>query len=142
MNGALKNNGMVALTGALGIASIVLATVAALGSVGDGAGPLQVATLLAAGFLVLGGLLAMHRGLRGGRVAVALGTIVPGALLVWTVFMPLVAFGILIWLFARRDPQRDPVPTVSGGTGPPAVPDASARSRRRTLRSGSGSSRP
>ena len=106
--GLLKNNGMAIFTGTLGIACAAAATAGASGKV-DGA---QVATLFVASLLILGGLLAMHQGVRGGRVAVGLGTIVPGALLVWTIVAPVTSLAILIWLVAGRQPRRVPGPAV------------------------------
>ena len=106
----LKNNGMAALTGALGVAcvSLAIAVVAADGSVERS----QAATLFVAGLLILGGLVAMHRSVRGGRAAVALGTIVPGALLVWTIVVPIISLAILVWLVAGRQPRQLPGPAV------------------------------
>ena len=76
MIGLLKKHGMVALTVAFGVTMTSLAVaVAAFGDVER----LQAALLFVAGLLVLGGVVAMHRGLRGGRPAVALGAIVPGS---------------------------------------------------------------
>lgn len=111
MIGILKNNGMVALTGALGVAcvSLAIAVVAADRSVERS----QAATVFVAGLLILGGLVAMHRSVRGSRAAVALGTIVPGALLAWTIIAPITSLAILIWLVARRQPRRGlPEPAV------------------------------
>lgn len=101
----LKKHGMMALTGALGVLTISLAIAAAAF---DDIEPSQVAILFVAGLLILGGLVAMRRGLRGGRTAVALGAIVPGALLVWTVILPIVTLAVLIWLFAGRRPHPAP----------------------------------
>jgi hypothetical protein len=105
MIGLLKRHGMMALTVALGVLTISLAiAAAAFGDVQRS----QVAAMLVAGLVLLGGLVAMRRGLRGGRTAVALGAIVPGALLVWTVILPIVTLAVLIWLFAGRRPHPAP----------------------------------
>lgn len=106
MIGLLKKHGMVALTVALGVMTASLAIVGeAFGDVERS----QVAALFVAGLLILGGLVAMRSGLRGGRMAVALGAIVPGMLLVWTIIVPIITLAILIWLFAGREPRRAPV---------------------------------
>jgi hypothetical protein len=102
----LKKHGMTALTVAFGVATTVLAvTVAAFRDVEQ----LQAAILFVGGLLVLGGMAAMRRGLRGGRPAVAIGAIVPALLLVWTVVVPIVSLVILVWLFAGRQPERAPI---------------------------------
>ena len=67
--------------------------------------------LFVAGLLALGGVIAMHRGLRGGRPAVALGAIVPGLMLVWSIVMPIVSLVIPVWVFAGRQPERARIPT-------------------------------
>lgn len=102
----LKSYGMVALTGALGVATTSLAIAVAI--FGD-AEHLQAALLFVAGLLMQGGLVAMRRGLRGGRIAVALGTIVPGLAGAWTVILPIVTLAILIWLFGGFELRRAPV---------------------------------
>lgn len=107
--GLLKKHGMVALTVALG------AMTASLAIVGEAFGEVersQVAALFVAGLLILGGLVAMRGGLRGGRIAVALGAIVPGMLLVWTIIMPIITLAILVWLYAGRRPRQAPVQTT------------------------------
>lgn len=104
--GLLKRHGMAALTAALG------AMTASLAIVGEAFGDVersQVAALFVAGLLILGGQAAMRGYLRGGRIAVALGAIVPGMLLVWTIIMPIITLAILIWLYAGREPERAPV---------------------------------
>jgi hypothetical protein len=107
MIGLLKQNGMFAFAGAFGVTVASLAVVIA--SVGD-VELLQTAIMFVAGLLVVVGLVAVRRGLPGGRPAVALGAIVPGLLLVWTVVMPIVSLTILIWLYggsrARTGPAR------------------------------------
>lgn len=110
MIGLLKNNGMVALTGALGVTTTSLAIGAAVfGDVEAAGGRWLVAIFFLAGPLILGGLIAVRRGLRGGRLAVALGTIVPGIGFYWTVIMPIVTLAILIWLFGGFQLRRSPV---------------------------------
>ena len=100
----IKNYGMVALTLALGGFTI------SIGVLAFGAGErLQAATLLIAGILMLGGLIAVRSSLRGGRPAVALGAIVPGLLGVWTVVLPIVTLAILIWLYAPSQLRREPI---------------------------------
>ena len=101
----MKNYGMVALTLALGVFTISIS----IGVVAFGTGGhWQAATLFVAGLLMLGGLIAVRSGLRGGRPAVALGATVPGLLGVWTVIVPIVTLAILIWLYAGRQPRRAP----------------------------------
>ncbi len=105
MTRLMKNYGMVVLTLALGIVTISI-------SVGvmafDDGKRLQGAILFVAGLLLLGGLVAVRRGLRGGRAAVALGAIVPGLLGIWTIILPIVTLAILAWLYAGREPRRSP----------------------------------
>lgn len=102
----LKKHGMAALTVAFGVTMTSLAVaVTAFGDVER----LQTALLFAAGLLVLGGVVAMHRGLRGGRPAVALGAIVAGLMLVWSVVTPIVSLVILVWLVAGRQTARAPM---------------------------------
>ena len=71
--------------------------------------PQIVATFFAAGILILGGLIAMRRGLRGGRTAVALGSIAPGIVFYWMIIAPIITLAILVWLYAGRQPGRAPV---------------------------------
>ena len=102
----MKNYGMVALTLALGVFTISIS----IGAVAFDAGARwQAATLFVAGLLMLGGLIAVRSGLRGGRPAVALGAIVPGLLGVWTVVLPIVTLAILIWLYAPSQLRREPI---------------------------------
>jgi hypothetical protein len=102
----MKNYGMVVLTLALGVFTISI-------SIGvmafDGGRRWQGAILFVAGLLMLGGLIAVRNGLRGGRPAVALGAIVPGLLGVWTVILPIVTLAILIWLYAPSQLRREPL---------------------------------
>jgi hypothetical protein len=102
----MKSYGMVALTLALAVSTISI-------SIGvmafDGGRRWQAAILLVAGLLILGGLLAVRRGLGTGRPAVALGAIVPGLLGVWTVILPIVSLAILIWLYAPSQLRREPM---------------------------------
>jgi hypothetical protein len=58
---------------------------------------------------MLGGMIAMHRSVRGGRPTVALGETVPGLLLVWAVVAPMVSLVILVWLVGGRQLRRVPV---------------------------------
>lgn len=106
MTRLMKNYGMVVLTLALGVFTISI-------SIGvmafDDGRRLQGAILFVAGLLLLGGLIAVQSGLRGGRPAVALGAIVPGLLGVWTVILPIVTLAILIWLFAPSRLHREPM---------------------------------
>jgi hypothetical protein len=105
MFGLFKSYGMIALTLALGVATISLAIL------GEAVGDIersQVATLLVAGLLILGGMAVMRRGVRGGRIAVALGAIVPGLLMIWTVIMPIVTLAILFWLLDGRQVRQAP----------------------------------
>ena len=60
------------------------------------------------GLLILGGLIAMHRGIRGGRVAVALGAIGTGMMTLWLVLPTIATVAILIWLYATRDVRQVP----------------------------------
>ncbi len=102
----MKNYGMVALTLALGVFAISISIgVFAL----DGDRRMQGAILFVAGILMLGGLIAIRSGVRGGRPAIALGAIVAGLLGVWTVILPIVALAILIWLYAPSQLRREPV---------------------------------
>jgi hypothetical protein len=102
----LQKHGMAALTVAFGVTMTSLAV--ALTAVGD-VERSQCAILFVAGLLVLGGMIAVHRGLRGGRPAVALGAIVAGLMLVWSVVTPIVSLVILVWLVAGRQPARAPI---------------------------------
>ena len=102
----MKSYGMVALTLALGVFTISI-------SIGvmafDGGRRWQAAMLFVAGLLILGGLVAMRSGLRGGRTAVALGAIAPGLVGVWTVILPIVTLAVLIWLYAPSQLRREPM---------------------------------
>lgn len=102
----LKKHGMTALTVVFGVTMTSLAiAVTAYGDVERA----QTALLFAAGLLVLGGMVAVHRGVRGGRPAIAVGVIVAGLMLVWTVVTPIVSLVILVWLVAGRQPARAPI---------------------------------
>jgi hypothetical protein len=63
---------------------------------------------VAFGLLILGGLVAVHRGLRGGRVAVAVGAVGTGLIAVWLVLPAMAAVAIVIWLYATRDGRQAP----------------------------------
>jgi hypothetical protein len=102
MNEHLKH-GMVALAVALGGWATIVVPIL-IGS-DDW---LQAAASVALGFLILGGLVAVRRGLRGGRVAVAVGAIGTGLIAVWLVVPALAAVAIVIWLFATRDGRGAP----------------------------------
>lgn len=102
----MKNYGMVALTLALALFTISIS----IGVVAfDDGKRWQAAILFVGGILMLGGLIAVRSGLRGGRPAVALGAIVPGLLGVWTVVLPIVTLAILIWLYAPSQLRREPI---------------------------------
>jgi hypothetical protein len=105
MVGLLKSYGMVVLTFALGVATFSLAILG--GASGDVERP-QVALLLVAGLLTVGGLAAMRLGVRGARFAVGLGAIVPGLVMVWTVVAPIITLAILTWLFGGRQVRQVP----------------------------------
>ena len=101
------NSGMVALTSVVGIGTVALGIMVAF----SGGYRAQGGFLVVAGLLILGGLVAMHRGVRGARGIVALGTIVPATLAVWTVILPLVAIAIVAWLIiSRRGGEPQPAP--------------------------------
>ena len=102
----MKNYGMVALTLALALLTISIS----IGVVAfDDGKRWQAAILFVGGLLMLGGLIAVRSGFRGGRPAVALGAIVPGLLGVWTVVLPIVTLAILIWLYAPSQLRREPI---------------------------------
>ena len=101
------NSGMVALTSVVGIGTVALGIMVAF----SGGYRAQGGFLVVAGLLILGGLVAMHRGVRGARGIVALGTIVPATLAVWTIILPLVAIAIVAWLIiSRRGGEPQPAP--------------------------------
>ena len=101
------NSGMVALTSVIGFGTVALGIMVTFFD-GERA---QGGLLVVAGLLILGGLVAMHRGVRGARGIVALGTIVPATLGVWTVILPLVAIAIFAWLIiSRRGGEPQPAP--------------------------------
>lgn len=99
----LKKYGMVALAIALAVWAITVVPILA-----GSAEWLQGALSIGFGLLILGGLIAMHRGLRGGRAAVAVGALFTGLLVVWLVIPAIVAVAIVIWLVATRDLERAP----------------------------------
>lgn len=99
----LKKHGMVALAVALGVWSITVVPL----FVGSG-DPVQGAVSISLGLLILGGLIAMQRGARGGRLAVASGAIGNGLLAVWLIVPPIAAVAIVLWLFATRDARQAP----------------------------------
>ena len=107
MNNGL-NSAMIALTSVVGIAAVALGI--ALTTFGDGE-QAQGGLIVVAGFVILGGLVAMSRGVRGARGIVAVGTIVPAALTIWSIVTPLIAIAICAWLLvsARAGAPR-PVP--------------------------------
>ena len=107
MNNGL-NSAMIALTSVVGIAAVALGI--ALTAFGDGE-QAQGGLIVVAGFVILGGLVAMSRGVRGARGIVAVGTIVPAALTIWSIVTPLIAIAICAWLLvsARASAPR-PVP--------------------------------
>ncbi len=103
MNELLKKHGMVALTVALGVWAIAVAPIL-IGSDNW----LQVAVSISFGLLILGGLIGVQRGLTGGRLAVAVGAIGTGLLVVWLVVPAIAAIAIVIWLYATRKVQAAP----------------------------------
>jgi len=103
MNELLKKHGMVALAVALGVWATTVVPIL----VGSDDW-LQVGVSVSFGLLILGGLIAMHRGLRGGRVAVALGAIGTGMMTLWLVVPTIATVAILIWLYATRDVRQVP----------------------------------
>jgi VIT1/CCC1 family predicted Fe2+/Mn2+ transporter len=100
MNERLKKNGMVALAVGLGVWAVAVVPVL-VGSEDW----LQVAVSVFFGLLILGGLVAVHRGLTGGRLAVSIGAIGTGLLVVWLVVPAVIAIAIVIWLYATRKVQ-------------------------------------
>lgn len=110
MIGLLKKHGMVALTVALGAwATAGLPIVVGFDDTTDaGAYWLYGAGSFAFGLLILGGLIAMRRGLRGGRTAVALGAIATGIVVWWLVIPAVAAVAILVWLYVPRRLRRAP----------------------------------
>lgn len=111
MIGLLKKHGMVALTVALGVwATTVVPVLVLLDDTADGgAYSLYGAGSIAFGLLILGGLVAMRRGLRGGRTALALGAIATGIVVWWFVIPAITAVAILVWLYVPRRVRRAPV---------------------------------
>ncbi len=103
----LTKFGMVALSVALAVWAITVVPLLA-----GSAEPLQGALSIGFGVLILGGLVAVHRGLRGGRVAVAVGALFCGFLVVWLVIPAIAAIAIVIWLLATRDLERVPPQTA------------------------------
>jgi hypothetical protein len=99
----LKKYGMVALAVALSVWAITVVPVLAGSDEW-----LQGAVSIGFGLLILGGLTAMHRGLRGGRAAVAVGALLTGLLVVWLVIPAIAAVAIVIWLLATRDLEQVP----------------------------------
>ena len=110
MIGLLKKHGMVSLTVALGVwaTTVVPILVALDDEATSGDRWLQGAVSFALGLLILGGLIAMRRGLRGGRTAVALGAIGTGILVIWLVIPAVAAVAILVWLYVPRRLRQAP----------------------------------
>jgi hypothetical protein len=102
------NSAMIALTGVVGIATVALGIAAATTNDTE---RVQGGLLVVAGLLILGGLVAVGRGARGARGVVAVGTILPALMTVWTIITPLIAIGICVWLLlsARAGAPR-PLP--------------------------------
>ena len=106
MNEQLKKTGMIALAVALGVWAVAVVPVL----IGSEDWP-QVAVSVFFGLLILGGLVAIHRGLTGGRLAVSVGAIGTGLLAAWLVVPAIVAIAIVIWLYAtRKAPPPPPQP--------------------------------
>jgi VIT1/CCC1 family predicted Fe2+/Mn2+ transporter len=103
MTELLKKHGMTALAIALGVWATTVVPIL-IGSDDR----LQAAVSVAFGLLILGGLVAVHRGLRGGRVAVAVGAVGTGLIAVWLVLPAMAAVAIVIWLYATRDGRQAP----------------------------------
>lgn len=103
MSELLKKHGMAALAVALGIWAAAAVPIL-IGSDDR----LQLAVSASFGLLILGGLIAVQRGFRGGRVAVAVGAIGTGLMTVWLVLPLLAAIAVVIWLLATRDVRRVP----------------------------------
>ncbi len=99
----LKKYGMIALAVALAVWAITVVPVLA-----GSAERLQGAFSIGFGLLILCGLIAMHRGVRGGRAAVAVGSLLTGFLVVWLVVPAIAAVAIVIWLYATRNLARVP----------------------------------
>jgi len=99
----LKKYGMAALAVALAVWAITVVPLLA-----GSPDRLQGALSIGFGLLILGGLVAMRRGLRGGRVAVAVGALFTGFLVVWLVIPAIAAIAIVIWLLATRDLEHVP----------------------------------
>ena len=100
----VKKHGLMALAVALGVwaAAVVPILIGSDDSI-------QVAVSVVFGLLILGGLILMHRGVRGARLAVAAGAIGTGLLTVWLVLPPIAAVAVVIWLVATRE-SRQPLP--------------------------------
>jgi len=102
------NSGMVALTSVVGIGAVALGIAGTAFSDVERA---QGGLIVVAGLLILGGLVAMRRGVRGARGIVAVGTIVPAALTIWTIVTPLIAIAICAWLLvSARAGEPQPAP--------------------------------
>jgi hypothetical protein len=99
----LKKHGMVALAVALGVWSIAVAPIL-IGSDDR----TQVIVSISFGLLLLGGLVALHRGLRGARAAIAVGAIGAGLLAIWLVLPAVAGVAILIWLYETRESRQAP----------------------------------
>lgn len=113
MIGLLKKHGMVALTVALGVWAISMPVVVAFDHEADvGWRWLYGGVSFGFGLLILGGLIARRRGLRGGGTVLALGVIGTGFWWAWLVIPPIVAVAILAWLYVPRLLRRAPAQPV------------------------------
>jgi hypothetical protein len=100
----LKKYGMVALAVALGVWATTIGVVLVV----SGDDRAQGAVAISLGLLILGGLAAMHRGLRGARATIAVGAVGAGLISVWVVIPPIAAVAILVWLYETRELRQVP----------------------------------
>ena len=104
MSDPVKKQGLIGLAVALGVwaAAVVPMLIGSDDSV-------QVVVSVVFGLLILGGLVLMHRGVRGARLAVAAGAVGTGLMTLWLVLPPIAAVAVVIWLYATRK-SRHPLP--------------------------------